>query len=862
MARAALLALITLAVASTVNAYTKVGDGPCRGAGGGTDKVNSRHASGMTPDQCKAACDAIPADGSDGICAGYASMASGAQECILYGPGMSGSCSTDPSVISPEACAALGTCSDATKTTEATCGECSDPSATDTTTCSSLSGTWSAGVWTSTGVWEEPEGAWTGEFHHTDHIHTVSPNAQYVCWDKDVTDHVGKCSGTATDGTSCKTEFQAGNTYEEDSCKDGCTWTPAPTSPTVKPSHPAVDMIDGYNGQSGACRSTSPANKADSSATPMQDRPPYIYKKNTAFPNFPAGTSPADLAAKCDEMNVKHRADPVTNPATCLGFHSGPWMSLFGSKINEDGPHMEEGWSAWDEGSGTLTLEGTKPNHQYICFINMAPPMPAGWWYFNDGYKRSWSGSIAVSAKPKVVCHIDICESLWAMGVREDQIVGYFNGNPNSWAGQCEGVHCKSAHYELIPDVSDGGTYGLDFDKIDALGADMVIDAAYGCTNEHSYAGDKTRCYADACGQSGMLVYSNYGTNGRTAEETCGLLDDRGIPVITILVMEGFIEAIDAIQRLAIALGDPPNPDTVNHCHDFHDAMTMMQASAQRLQNEGIRVMTAYIGSGQTQTMYLAQPTDDPVLIMLEELGVPMVHIEVTDGRGHYWEFVDYNASASPQTVSRRPDGGEISPADVWLYDTRTHDSHFGGEAAAAEFKATFNNAAWQAGQVGPWPIGSAVGFSYEAGARILNKLRLLFDAAQRVEPAGTCTVADVSQRDRLTGGQFACYDPKPMFPSCPVAGSANTVDDWEITARAHGWIPCTNQKKAAARKRQLARLEARGVSEERINKVLRKIGEDDSDERNPETKKARKESHRLSQKAAEQNAADDDDEL
>ena len=78
---------------------------------------------------------AVPcgATGSDGICAGYASMASGAQECILYGPGMSGSCSTDPSVISPEACAALGTCSDATKTTEATCGVCSDRSAADTT---------------------------------------------------------------------------------------------------------------------------------------------------------------------------------------------------------------------------------------------------------------------------------------------------------------------------------------------------------------------------------------------------------------------------------------------------------------------------------------------------------------------------------------------------------------------------------------------------------------------------------------------------------------------------------------------------------------------------------------------------------
>ena len=69
---------------------------------------------------------------------------------------------------------------------------------------------------------------------------------------------------------------------------------------------------------------------------------------------------------------------------------------------------------------------------------------------------------MAVSAKPKVVCHIDVCESLWVMGVREDQIVGYFYGSPSSWAGMCEGVHCKSAHYELIPDVSDGGTYGLD----------------------------------------------------------------------------------------------------------------------------------------------------------------------------------------------------------------------------------------------------------------------------------------------------------------------------------------------------------------------------------------------------------------
>ena len=136
------------------------------------------------------------------------------------------------------------------------------------------------------------------------------------------------------------------------------------------------------------------------------------------------------------------------------------------------------------------------------------------------------------------------------------------------------------------------------------------------------------------------------------------------------------IEAIDAIQRLAIALGDPPNPDTVNHCHDFHDAMTMMQASAQRLQNEGIRVMTAYIGSGQTQTMYLAQPTDDPVLIMLEELGVPMVHIEVTDGRVPASVIVAAaTASTTAVTAADRTTPDLMSSARRFLvwYLTHTH---------------------------------------------------------------------------------------------------------------------------------------------------------------------------------------------
>ena len=49
-------------------------------------------------------------------------------------------------------------------------------------------------------------------------------------------------------------------------------------------------------------------------------------------------------------------------------------------------PHLPEGtdWITWDEGSGTIDITGTKPNHQYVCYIkgNVCPggidPAPEG----------------------------------------------------------------------------------------------------------------------------------------------------------------------------------------------------------------------------------------------------------------------------------------------------------------------------------------------------------------------------------------------------------------------------------------------------------------------------------------------------
>ena len=275
-----------------------------------------------------------------------------------------------------------------------------------------------------------------GDSYHTDHVHGFTNNSEYECYDRDVTDHVGKCSDGADTpaGTDCAAKFIAADSFEADGCPtaapDNCTWTKAPVAPNPKPPHPAAASFDGYSHLSGACRST-PADRlfddspkrcraglrtsTESAAVVKRGRfswegrgllgltralpaarsglrsshPLSLFaqhRRNTEFPSFPDWANPTALIALCDNLNTLHAADAATNPATCLGFHSGPWVSVFGLNIDQPGPHLPEGnlWKPWDEGSGTIDLTGTKPNHQYVCYIkgNLCPggidPAPEG----------------------------------------------------------------------------------------------------------------------------------------------------------------------------------------------------------------------------------------------------------------------------------------------------------------------------------------------------------------------------------------------------------------------------------------------------------------------------------------------------
>ena len=84
--------------------YHEVGtSGGCRGNGGSNDRINSKEGQSFTRAECEAACD------TDTNCVGYASVSGGSQSCVLYGPGIAGSCN-NPAAKTKEHCTGYGTC--------------------------------------------------------------------------------------------------------------------------------------------------------------------------------------------------------------------------------------------------------------------------------------------------------------------------------------------------------------------------------------------------------------------------------------------------------------------------------------------------------------------------------------------------------------------------------------------------------------------------------------------------------------------------------------------------------------------------------------------------------------------------------
>ena len=404
--------------------------GACRGNGGSSNKVNNKYKLGLTQAECETECDDIT------TCLGYAYQtgAGDAAEkyCLVYGPGVAGSCS-NAFQDTQEKCEALGSCSD---TSVDPCGESSSclfiKEACENT----------GGIWTSTpGVWTEPGGGWTGMSHATTHIATGNGNPEYTCYDIDPDDHDAtctngedhagytvhgkylECAAKWTDASKpgcvdiegcpatpcnsddseawccetadcsgawhycgCERDFEA-NGKEDWACDRtaGCVYTGAPLVETVIRPHPgdALGCDNVYNnGMLGACRGTDQTTGGQVGVSSKWSRNCNIDGKQKdcgATGEPPCEMTQAECEAGC-------AAENAIAPGRCQAYHhmpgqqtptgwvTGGWCSVFG-------PGVATG-IGWDEAAGAAEpdscwgywetdsthVDGTNANIMYMCW--------------------------------------------------------------------------------------------------------------------------------------------------------------------------------------------------------------------------------------------------------------------------------------------------------------------------------------------------------------------------------------------------------------------------------------------------------------------------------------------------------------
>mmetsp|Transcript_14444 Transcript_14444/g.21507 ORF Transcript_14444/g.21507 Transcript_14444/m.21507 type:complete len:479 (-) Transcript_14444:420-1856(-) len=392
------LSLSLLTAFPSIHGFGEEKVGPCRGPGGVNDKVNSRAAIETTQAACQEACVDLEA------CVGYAYCSNcNGGECILYGPGVDGSC-TDPSALNEPDCEALGRCSITAASTEGACGTCSESTASTQTLCGVVDGEWTAATWTSANeVWTDAEDPWTGHSHHSTIIAgtTDEASSNYVCVDANAEDHMAHCvspvaterrslqgssvhrsletyesscydmgvhqcecidekcgeklcsesggywsnlcpgSCTCTPGASSPCHFNGlvEDDRTDDNCPDVCTFIPKPKPPKSSPPHAGDIKLPGWDAAMSGA---------------CRGGPQHTDKVNGKYSN----TAGAD-----GKLSQQECADACLAEPMCIGYaQSTAWCIVYGPEIHSNAVGE---WTA--DNHEVNYISGTKANPSYIC---------------------------------------------------------------------------------------------------------------------------------------------------------------------------------------------------------------------------------------------------------------------------------------------------------------------------------------------------------------------------------------------------------------------------------------------------------------------------------------------------------------
>ena len=444
----------------------------------------------------------------------------------------------------------------------------------------------------------------------------------------------------------------------------------------------------------------------------------------------------------------------------------------------------------------------------------------AGSFTDDDGVTHTWT-----AANPTIVIGTHDAYSLLHMGLPASQIKATF-GTRASSGSNYGGVYANgnvADHGDHSSTAYDPSAHPSDPTPEELSMLAGTADLSPGCSTSNFWCAEFDQTILDSVGWPDLIIQGPYGgpyaleQGSGTADYATTAAAARGIPIIKLNVpyssagtsAKDFVSVTQKFEELATALGASNvasyvRADKTAMC----SAVRSFKRTARRAADRGVRALALYAPYGAAATngdvgAFLMSPDKDQVLLMLEELGMGILHTDVDQTSA--WEYaVTSDWSAGTLSATNMQSSGTLTgepvkyPVDFFLYDARVTL-----DFTSQSFKDAWPHPALVAGQYAYWPSGGHI-HSYRHATDILNIVGEKLAAANKIEDGTTeahvaraCTSVDVidSETHRSTGlgpGEYACYNPIEYawcedFPEPDTASSSSNISAGTLGGVAAG---------------------------------------------------------------------------
>ena len=278
-----------------------------------------------------------------------------------------------------------------------------------------------------------------------------------------------------------------------------------------------------------------------------------------------------------------------------------------------------------------------------------------------------------------------------------------------------------------------------------------MIDVSPGCSHTNKWCNEFNATILDIHGWPDVIIAGPLFAS-IVNDDVKAKAAQRGIPVIMLedqnaagTEWKTFIDLAERFEDLAKALGADVEAYTAQDKQNFCAKAAEFREISREASERGVRALAGYMpyGSADPDTgnidAFLQPPDKNPALMMLEELGMSIIHLNIEQGSSRYYEWMvpawGGPALAADGIVSSGGRDGTPVPynADFFLYEPR----------GALDFTSDSFADAWPhpavvQKQYAYYP-NTALHYSWSHAADFLDVVQAKLVVAAKLDPAEVC---------------------------------------------------------------------------------------------------------------------------